>query len=252
MFPDLLWNKPENKSRGGKLLLIGGHSHSLAAPAKAFSAAEIAGVGSARVILPDVTRKVLGKSFPEAEFAPSTPSGSLAQSALAVMLDSASWADGVLLAGDFGRNSETAILLEKFTQKFQGKLSIAGDAIDPFLRQNSGLLKRPQTFCCVEFSKLQKLSKNNFPDPPLLNSSELTKFIDVLNLATNINKVGFLTEHRGHIAVSLSGRSSVTPIPPDRNWQEELPAYTAVWLLQQPLKPFEAVTTAAWEFINSR
>lgn len=250
VFPDLLWSKPETKRRGGKLLIMGGHSHSLAAPAKAFAAAEAAGVGTARVILPDVTRKILGKSFPEAEFAPSTPSGSLAQSALGTMLDNAGWADGVLMAGDFGRNSETAVLLEKFIQKFDGQLVVAGDGIDPFLQTHSILLKRPGTLCAIEFSKLQKLSKNNFPDPPLLNSSELPKITGTLDTVTSSGNVGFLTEHGGHIVVSLSGRSSVTPLTAEDNWQVPLPAYAAVWRLHQPVRPFEAITTAVWEYIN--
>jgi hypothetical protein len=86
-----------------------------------------------RVLLPSATKKLVSQVFPEAEFAPSTPSGSFAREALGQLLDSADWADGVLLAGDFGRNSETAILLESFAQKYKGQLTVAQDGIDYFL-----------------------------------------------------------------------------------------------------------------------
>src|SRR5260221_160024 len=110
LFPDLLWSRPENKRHAGKLLIVGGNANGFATPARAYSAAAKAGIGTAKVLLPAALQKTLGKSFAEAEFALSTPSGSFSRQALDSLLDSANWADGVLLAGDFGRNSETAIL----------------------------------------------------------------------------------------------------------------------------------------------
>ncbi|HXY18323.1 MAG TPA: hypothetical protein VEH48_02805, partial [Candidatus Nitrosopolaris sp.] len=120
LFPDLLWSRPENKRQRGKLLIVGGNSHGFAAPASAFAAAGTAGIGAARVLLPDATQKTIGTGFTDAVFAPSTPSGSFSRQALAELLENAGWADGVLLAGDFGRNSETAILLESFLDKYKG------------------------------------------------------------------------------------------------------------------------------------
>jgi len=132
LFEDILWSRPQNKRQAGKLLIIGGSVHGFSAPAGAYGAAEKAGIGSIRVILPDATKRMLGKLFLEAEFAPSTTSGSFSRQALAQLLDTADWTDGVLLAGDFGRNSETAILLEAFVKKYRGPLSITHDGIDYF------------------------------------------------------------------------------------------------------------------------
>ena len=113
-FPDLHWSRPENRLHAGKLLVIGGNLHGFAAPAEAYSEADKAGAGAVRVLLPDATQKLIGKFVPEAEYAPSTPSGSFAQLSLNEWLISSSWADHVLLAGDLSRNSETAIVIEKF------------------------------------------------------------------------------------------------------------------------------------------
>jgi NAD(P)H-hydrate repair Nnr-like enzyme with NAD(P)H-hydrate dehydratase domain len=43
VFPDLLWSRPENRKYAGKLLIIGGNKHGVAAPGIAFSAAQKAG-----------------------------------------------------------------------------------------------------------------------------------------------------------------------------------------------------------------
>src|SRR5437868_284792 len=117
LFPNILWSRPENKRYAGKLLIIGGHKQSFNDVSAAYSAALKAGIGTVRVILPDSLQKMLAKVFPEAEYAASTPIGSFSRQALGSLLDAADWADGVLLAGDLGRNSETAILLEAFVEK---------------------------------------------------------------------------------------------------------------------------------------
>ncbi len=128
LFPDLLWSRPENKKQAGKLLIIGGNVHGFAAAGEAYAEASKAGIGTARVLLPDSLQKTVGRVFEAGEYAPSTPSGSFSQKALAELLDRANWSDGVLLAGDLGRNSETAILIEHFTEKYQGQLTFTKDA----------------------------------------------------------------------------------------------------------------------------
>lgn len=49
-----------------------------------------------------------------------------------------SWADGILMIGDAGRSSETAILYEKFLQDYTGRLIITRDAID-LVKNSAGI-----------------------------------------------------------------------------------------------------------------
>lgn len=114
LFPNLVWSRPETKSTAGRLLIIGGTGQGFAGTAEAYQAAEKAGIGSVRVILPRSLEKTVGRLFPGAEFVPATPSGSFAVSALAELLDASSWAEGVLIAADTGNNSETTQLFETF------------------------------------------------------------------------------------------------------------------------------------------
>src|SRR3954462_7666379 len=99
LFPDLLWSRPENKRQAGKLLIVGGNTHGFAAAGEAYAEAIKAGIGTARVLLPDGLQKTVGRVFEAGEYAPSTPSGSFGRQALAELLSLSRWADGTLLAG---------------------------------------------------------------------------------------------------------------------------------------------------------
>src|SRR5258708_2443063 len=83
LFPDLVWSRPETKQTAGKLLIIGGNVHGFSAVGNAYTEAIKAGIGTVRIILPDVLRKTVSKLLPEADFTASTPSGSFGQKALA-------------------------------------------------------------------------------------------------------------------------------------------------------------------------
>ena len=244
LFPDLIWSRPENRNQAGKLLIIGGNSHGFLAPITAFNAASAAGIGSARVILPVALKKAVGTSFAEAEFAASTPSGSFSRRALDLLLENTKWADGVLLAGDFGRNSETAVLLSSFMEKFDGQITVAQDALDYFLIPSSPLLSRKNTLSVINMGKLQKLGKNNQPNPTVRHSMTLHELVNLLSAW----KVNIITKHAGNLVVANGDKVSTTPMKDDRNWQIESAAYAAVWWLQNPSKSFEAFSTAAVEY----
>jgi NAD(P)H-hydrate repair Nnr-like enzyme with NAD(P)H-hydrate dehydratase domain len=246
-FPDLLWSRPENRKHAGKLLIIGGNKHAVAAPGIAFSAAQKAGVGTCRALLPNATKKMIGKFFPEAEFAASTPSGSFGREGLAQLLELAEWSDGVLLAGDFGRNSETAILLESFAQKYTGQLTIAQDAVDYFLQKNSALFERENTLAVINYGKLQKLAQNNRPTPPIKYEMNMHQLVEIMQQW----KINLITSHAGQFVAAANGKVSTIKMAKESNWQIELAAYASVWWLQQPQKSFEAYTTAVLDYANS-
>lgn len=246
LFPDLLWSRPENKRQAGKLLIIGGNSHGFAAPVAAYNSAVSAGVGAGRVILPETLRKTLGTSFSEAEFAVDTPSGSFARRALDLLLESAEWADGVLLAGDFGRNSETAVLLSSFMDKFDGQVTVAQDGLDYFLGPNSPLLNRPSTLSIINLGKLQKLGKNNRPDPPIRHAMSLHELVKLLSEW----KAQVITKHADNFVAATAGKVSTTSSKKEQDWQIELAAYAAVWWLQNPAQAIESLTTAVFQYLN--
>ena len=243
LFPDVLWSRPENKRHAGKLLIIGGHKQAFNEVSGAYSAAAKAGIGTVRVILPDSLQKMLAKLFPEAEYAASTPIGSFSRQALGPLLDAAQWADGVLLAGDLGRNSETAILLESFVEKYDGLLALAGDSLDYFLSHPAKLTGRKNTLVIADLGQLQKLAV-----PALIQQkADFIKVVEQVSGWVEQTELSVVTLHSDKAIVAFKQQISTTPVKdlaPDTN----LSAYTTVWYLQQPEKPFEAVTTSIYCF----
>lgn len=245
LFPNLLWSRPENRIQAGKLLVVGGNRHGFAAVATAYAEAVKAGIGSARALLPDSLQKTVGRVFEAGEYAPSTPSGSFAQSALDELLAMAAWSDGVLLAGDFGRNSETAILLEKFSDKYGGQLTITKDAADYFVASPQPLLARPGTTFVISFAQLQQLGIHARFATPFTFDMGLLHLIEALHDLTQHHAAHIVTKHLQTILVAVNGQVSTTKLGQDKDvWRVATAAQTAVWWLQNPDQAFQALSSA--------
>jgi len=245
LYPDLLWSRPENKARAGKLLIIGGNVHSFAAAGEAYGEAVKTGIGTARVLLPDSLQKTVSRVFPEAEFAPSTPSGSFGRRALAELLDLSAWADAVLLAGDFGRNSETAILLEQFVEKYRGQLTITKDATDYFTKAPAALLARPDTLLILSFAQLQKIAVSARSTSAFTFDMDFLRLVEKLHEFTMNNPAALVVKHLETIFIAVNGQVSTTKLAEDVEiWRVRTAAHASVWWLQNPQKKFESITTA--------
>ncbi len=245
LYPNMIWSRPENKLYAGKMLIVGGNLYGFRGPAEAYSEAHKAGVGTARVLLPDALSKTIGKAFEAGEFAPSTPSGSFSQKALGELLPMAHWADGVLIADDLGRNSETAILLEKFAQKYSGQLTLAGEAADYFIQAPASLLSRPDTLLVVSLPQLQKLAVNARSPEAFTSSMDLLRFVDALHTFTIHHGMRLIVEHLGTTCVAVDGQISSTRLDhPDGSAAIRIASHAATWWLQNPGKTFEALTTS--------
>ncbi len=248
LFPDLLWSRPENKRQAGKLLIVGGNAHGFAAAGEAYAEAAKAGIGTARVLLPDSLQKTVGKVFVAGEYAPSTPSGSFSQQALAELLGMAAWSDGVLLAGDLGRNSETSILLEKLIAKYDGPLIITHDALDYFVKLPASLLERPRTVLVASFAQLQKLAGSVGYPKAFKFSMELLQLVETLHDFTKQYQPAVVMQHNGTAYVAVDGQVSTTPVTDEeRVWRVRTAGHAAVWYLQNPGNTFGALTTSLIE-----
>jgi len=247
LFAELAWSRPENRQLAGKLLVVGGNLHGFAAPAEAYAEAVRAGIGTARVLLPDAVQKIIGPVLENGEFAPSTPSGSLSRKALGDVLAAANWADGVLLAGDFGRNSETAVLIEKVLADFSGQLTLTKDAADYATSAPAAMLHRPNTLLVISLSQLQRLGVAAKFARPATFSMDLLHTVEWLHDFTTQFAPHIIVKHLDQIFVAANGRVSTTNLPDENNqpiWRARTAAHASVWWLQQPRKSFEALTAS--------
>jgi hypothetical protein len=245
LFADLLWSRPEQTAQAGKLLIVGGNVHGFAAPAEAYNEVIKAGVGLSRVLLPDSLQKTVGRILQNGEYAPSTPSGSLARRALDSLLEMSMWADATLLAGDFGRNSETAILLEQFINKYSGQVTLTKDTIDYLIHTPNTLLNRPQTLLVLSFAQLQKLAINIHFDQAFTFDMDFLNLIDMLHNFSLRYKTGLIVKHLESLFVAYDGQVSSTKLSSEMPvWRVKTAAHAAVWQLQNPTKIFAALTTS--------
>jgi hypothetical protein len=245
LFPDMQWSRPENRTTAGKLLIVGGNAFGFAAAANAFQAAEKAGIGTARMLLPDSLRKIVGNTFIAGELAPSTPSGSFSQKALLELLTMAQWADGILTAGDLGRNSETAILVEKFLAKYNGQVTLTQDAVDYVMNAPEQVINRPETTLVLSFAQLQKLATNAKFITAFTFDMDILRLVDALHDFTTKHQLRIVVKHLQNIFVAVDGQVSSTKLDTDKRvWRVETAAHIATWWLQNPSKPFEALTSA--------
>lgn len=245
LFPDLLWSRPENRRFAGKLLIVGGNAQGFAVPAAAHQASLKAGIGVTKILLPDAVRKIIGTSFLEAEFAPSTPSGSFARRALQELTELASWADATLMAGEFGRNSETTIMLESFLSNSNHQVCLTRDTVDYFANPAFNLLNRQNTLLVLSIGQLQKLCQQARSTIAITHGMDLLQLVDSLHSLTTEYPCHIVVKHLQTMIVASGGLISTTKLTNDPAiWRVETAAKATVWWLQNPSKPFKALASA--------
>lgn len=250
LYPDIIWSRPENAQTAGKLLIVGGNAHGFAQVALSYESAKQAGAGSIRILMPDVLQKTVSMLQTGCYFAPSNPSGGFSKLALADLIEHAQWADAVLFAGEFGRNSETAILLESFIQKYEGLLIIAKDSIDYFINSPANLLlDRPKTCFVGSSAQIQKIASHNGAIKPITLAQDLNNFVEALHEFTIKHKAHFITQHQNMVVVSAGEKVSTTkskfPIDNENSvWRTPVAASAAVFWLQNTNKPYQALTSS--------
>lgn len=243
LFPALIWNKPETKQTAGKLLIIGGQKDHFSNLAKVYQQATNAGAGHIKVLVPDSLAKIID-FLPGVEFAPANASGGFGSISLANMLDVGNWADMVLLAGDFGKSSETTLVLDKFVDQFSGWLSISSACFESV---DTDISNGGKTLLITNFDELQKFSKHNNFDQAFTSTMGAVNFARVLGDFSQTVKIGIVCKFENNLWVAVDGKVSSTPRKADLN---QLAATSSVWLMQNPTKPYEALTTACYEIIK--
>jgi NAD(P)H-hydrate repair Nnr-like enzyme with NAD(P)H-hydrate dehydratase domain len=239
LFPDLIWSRPENGRAAGRLLIIGGEASNFSDVARAYGDTLKAGIGEVRVIVPDSLTKTIKGLFPEAEFVPSNPSGGLALAALGEIIELAGWADGILLAGNLGKNSETQMLIDSLITKYQGILTISGDSADFFLANPHSILTRDNTLLIPSFGQLQKIAAKS--GVAITSNLGPRQIVEKLHELTLKNKFYVATQMEGQVFVAANGQ--VLSSQQSTN-QIDLAARATVWWLQNPAKPLEAISSS--------
>lgn len=248
LYPDIAWSRPEQRSKSGKLGIIGGNKLGFLGVAEAYGETTRAGVGAVRTLLPADLRKLIPTAITDTVYAPTNHAGSLSAEAEPDMRALGGWADGVLLIGDSGRSSETAILYEKFIQNYHGQLTITRDAIDLMKNSYQTLVDREATTLVMSFAQLQKLFQGLYYPVVLTFSMQLSSLVDALHKFTITYPVSIVVLHKDHIVIAHGGEV-VTQAwgNPMAIWRGQTAARASAWLLWNPAKPLQAIATSIVE-----
>jgi NAD(P)H-hydrate repair Nnr-like enzyme with NAD(P)H-hydrate dehydratase domain len=245
LFPDVEWAKPERLDQSGKLAIIGGNKLGFAGVAEAYSQTREIGTGQVKVLLPDVLKKTIPPMMTDVIFSASNQSGSLAKDAAGDMKAIGGWADGVLLIGDAGRSSETAILYEQFITDYPKQLTITRDAIDLVKNSSQLLVQRPDTLLVVSFAQLQKLFQGVYYPKILTFSMQLLQLVEALHKFTITYPVSVVTLHKDHILIASKGEIVTMPWENAMAiWRGSVAARAAGYWLWSPSEILQAVATS--------
>lgn len=248
LFPDIAWSKPEQRSFAGRLGIVGGNKLGFAGVAEAYRIAHETGVGEARVLLPDALKKSIPKAMTDVIYAGSNPSGSLAREAFTELQVLGQWAESMLLIGDAGRSSETAILYEDFIRAYEGQLVITRDAIDLIKNSPEAILERPQTVLVASFAQLQKLFQSVYYPKVLTFSMHLAQFVEAVHKFTLTYPVTLVVLHKDTLVIAHQGDVITTPWEqPILIWRGTVAAQAACYWLWNPKKPAQAIATSLLE-----
>jgi hypothetical protein len=245
LFSNIEWQKPEQKSLAGKLLIVGGNKLGFAAVAQAYNDALAAGVGEARAALPKALKPVIDKFALDCVYVADNPSGGMSKDALPALEASAAWADALLLIGDAGRNSETAITLEQLLSHSPKPALITRDTVDLLRGNIPQLLERPNTTFVVSLAQLQKIFQAVYYPKTILFSMQLSTLVETLHKFTISYPITLVVFHQNQLVVANGGKVSTTPWEEVMMiWRGSVAAKASVYWLQNLTQPFEAITTS--------
>ncbi len=245
LFPDVEWSKPEQKSRAGRLAVIGGNKLGFAGVAESYSGAYGSGIGNVRVLLPDALKKQIPVTWTDVALAPSTISGGFSKDATPHILAIADWATMTLLIGDAGRNSETAIAYESLIRNHIGPMTLTRDAIDLVKNSAETLVNRPETLLVLSFAQLQKLFQSVYYPKVLTFSMQLLQLVEAVHKFTITYPITLAVLHKDILVVAHGGKVTSTPWEsPMAIWRGTTATRAAVYWAWNPTLPFEAITTS--------
>jgi NAD(P)H-hydrate repair Nnr-like enzyme with NAD(P)H-hydrate dehydratase domain len=245
LYPEIEWSKPERRDQAGKLAIFGGNKLGFAAVAESYQTALETGVGQVRVLVPDCLKGVVPSTLLEVVFAPCNTSGGLNKDALPDMRAVSEWADGVLLIGDAGRNSETAVLYEQFITEYGGQLIVTRDAIDLVKNSSNILVERPDTLIVGSFAQIQKLFQAVYYPKMLTFSMQLLQLVEALHKFTITYPCTIMTLHKDTIIVAHAGEVITQPWEnPMAIWRGSVATNAASYLLWSSTNPAKAIATS--------
>lgn len=249
LFPDLLWSRPTLRSRGGRLLIVGGHKHEFSLVQAIYQVAEASGIGEVQAALPDTLQRLVGGGD-FGHFLPATVAGSLGRAALGELIHLAHDYDGIIIGANLTNNSETGIMIESLISQSEQPVVITEETINT-LKFNPDLITgNPKALAVTTMNGLFALANHHHMPLAIKPNSGLMGKLEIIQQLVDISECSYVIfDHE--VIVAAGGEMSVTQLPVGLSEQPGVMiGLASTFWLQQRSRPFEALTTAA--FVASR
>lgn len=248
LFPDLIWNIPEQKM--DIISVVGGSKQSFSSAVRTSEyLSSNFPIKTVKTILPDSLRGISTsvKNLENIIFADSTITGTFAKSR--ILSSAVKNADFSLFIGDFSKNAETATALSEIAKEASSPLLITRDAVDLLSSDAEKWLDNSEITILASLAQLQKLFRAIYYPKMLLLSTPLLPVLEILHKFTLSYPCKIVTFHQKQIIVATDGDISTTPIEktnysPISLWSGNLAANIVGMNVFNPKKPFEATTAA--------
>lgn len=245
LFPDIEWSKPEQRSRSGKLGIIGGNQLGFAGLSDSYSFALKSGIGEIKMLLPDNLKSKLNQLSSDIIYGKSNPSGGLGQNSISEFRSLGDWADSLLFIGDCGKNSETAILYEKFVTEYEKPITITRDAIDLLVNSFSTIVNKSNVLLVASFPQIQKLFQAVYYPKVLTFSMQLTNLIEALHKFTITYPIKIAVYQHENMILAIDGKVITTASSnPMDIWRGKTASKASVYWTWNQAKPLEAIATS--------
>lgn len=246
LFPNIFWEAPLNRNQAKKLLIIGGHAKQFSDTVGLYQHALAAGIGSAKVVLPDSLRKLIGNQ-PDCLFVASNPSGSIAKDTVQEILEYSNECDGVIFSSELSHNTETISLLETLFTEIAKPIFFSSNVLG-MLAFQPGLLLSGNKVLVSDMKHLIKLANSlDFPITIKTQSSIINKVELITKFTTEYNLGILLIE--SPIITAFEGQVCVTEVPNTKVGTPEILATVATFWLQHS-KKFEALSSASYKVLH--
>ncbi len=252
LFPDTIWDKPENKKHANSLLIIGGNSTSFNFVSKGYDYAQKIILSNISLVLPKPLEQLTKNMITDCFYGVVNNSGGYNLENLGLFNELAETNNNIVLIGNFGDSSETHLLIEKFINSTKDKLFIiTNDAID-FLTSQI-LENEPNKFLLLaELTQVQKLIKNLKRTQNFKSSDNLYKILQVIKELTSDYNLKLISKINDSIYVFSDNKISSTKVTTlNESWQTTLSIECSSWIKYESNKQFENLTTAVYQNIKS-
>lgn len=251
LFPDILWNKPEQKSLSGSLAIIGGNKFGFSGVNNAYRSAVNVGVGDVKMLLPDCLKKAIPTNDPDIIFSKSNQSGGFSKDAKYEISSLIHQTDGTIFIGDNGKNSETASIFENLIEKshISKPIIITRDTVDLIMPSIEPILDKENIIFIISFAQMQKIFRTVHYPKMLTFSMQLAQVVETIHKFSITFECTLVVVFNENIIISRNGKVITQNWnQPMRIWQGDIASIVAGFNIWNPKKPLEATISSFTKF----